>query len=58
MPPRAMSKMTNGMIDMAMVDSIVRIPNGHVCKGLGGFIAGFFRNMSANRRTRKELNHE
>ena len=58
MPPRAMGKMTNGMIDMKMVDSISRIPNGHPWRGLGGFITGFFRNASANRRTRKELNHE
>ena len=58
MPPRAMGKMANGLIDMAMVNSAVRIPNGHFWRGIGGFIAGFFRNMSANRRTRKELNHE
>lgn len=58
MPPRAMAKMTNGLIDTAMVEAIVRIPNGHLWRGLGGFIAGFFRNMSANRRTGKELNHE
>ncbi|BDR53906.1 glycosyl hydrolase [Bombiscardovia apis] len=58
MPPRAMAKMTNGMISTQMVDAIVRIPNGHAWKGIGGFIAGFFRNSSANRRTRKELNHE
>lgn len=58
MPPRAMAKMTNGMISSQMVDAIVRIPNGHAWKGIGGFITGFFRNASANRRTRKELNHE
>ena len=58
MPPRAMAKMTNGLIDTAMVEGIVRIPNGHLWRGLGGFIAGFFRNMSANRKTGKELNHE
>ena len=58
MPPRAMAKMTNGLIDTAMVEAIVRIPNGHLWRGLGGFIAGFFRNMSANHRTGKELNHE
>lgn len=58
MPPRAMGKMTNGMIDMKMVESIVRIPNGHVWRGLGGFITGFFKNMLANRRTRRELDHE
>lgn len=55
MPPRAMSKMTQGMVDSAMVDAIVRIANGHTFRGLGGVIAGFFRNQSANKRTAKEL---
>ena len=58
MPPRAMSKMTQGMVDSAMVDAIVNIANGHTFRGLGGVIAGFFRNQSANKRTAKELNHE
>jgi beta-glucosidase len=58
MPPRAMSKMTQGMVDSAMVDAIVNIANGHTFRGLGGVIAGFFRNQSANKRTAKELNHD
>lgn len=58
MPPRAMSKMTQGMVDSAMVDAIVKIANGHTFRGLGGLIAGFFRNQSANKRTAKELNHD
>ncbi|WP_169241554.1 glycoside hydrolase family 3 C-terminal domain-containing protein [Bifidobacterium olomucense] len=58
MPPRAMSKMTQGMVDSAMVDAIVAIANGHAFRGLGGLIAGFFRNQSANKRTAKELNHD
>ena len=58
MPPRAMSKMTQGMIDSAMVDAIVKIANGHTFRGLGGLIAGFFRNQSANKRIAKELNHD
>lgn len=58
MPPRAMSKMTQGMIDSAMVQSIVKIANRHTFRGIGSFIAGFFRNQSANKRTEKELNNE
>ena len=58
MPPRAMSKMTQGMVDSAMVDAIVKIANGHTFRGLGGVIAGFFRNQSANKHTEKELNHD
>ncbi|KAB7786441.1 beta-glucosidase GluB [Bifidobacterium cebidarum] len=58
MPPRAMSKMTQGMVDSAMVDAIVAIANGHTFRGLGGLIAGFFRNQSVNKRTAKELNND
>lgn len=58
MPPRAMSKMTQGMIDSAMVQAIVKIANRHTFRGIGSFIAGFFRNQSANKRTEKELNNE
>lgn len=58
MPPRAMSKMTQGMVDSAMVDAIVAIGNGHTFRGLGGLIASYFRNQSANKRTAKELNHD
>ena len=58
MPPRAMSKMTQGMVDSAMVDAIVKIANGHTFRGLGGVIAGFFRNQSANMRTARELNND
>lgn len=58
MPPRAISKMTQGMVDSAMVDAIVKIANGHTFRGLGGIIAGYFRNQSANKRTAKELNND
>lgn len=59
MPPRAMSKMTQGMVDPAMAEAIVKIANGRTFRGLGGVIAGFFRNQSANKHTEKELkNHD
>ncbi|MFR4786440.1 MAG: hypothetical protein ACLUAM_08480 [Bifidobacterium adolescentis] len=37
-----MSKMTQGMVDSAMVDAIVKIANGRTFRGLGSVIAGFF----------------
>ncbi|MCO6559230.1 MAG: glycoside hydrolase family 3 C-terminal domain-containing protein [Bifidobacterium sp.] len=55
MPPRAMCKMTQGMIDSAMVQAVVKIANGHTFRGAGSFIAGYFRNTSANKRVAKEL---
>ena len=58
MPPRAMCKMTGGMVDAAMVQAVVTIANGHTFRGIGSFIAGFFRNKSANKRIAKELNHD
>ncbi|KFJ01441.1 glycoside hydrolase family 3 C-terminal domain-containing protein [Bifidobacterium stellenboschense] len=58
MPPRAMSKMTQGMVDAAMVDAIVEIGNGHTFRGLGSLIGAYFRNQSANKRTAKEINHD
>ena len=53
-----MSKMTQGMVDSAMVDASGNIANGHTFRGLGGVIAGGFRNQSANKHTAKELNHD
>lgn len=58
MPPRAMSKMTQGMVDSEMVDGIVAIANKHTFRGLGKVIGAFFRNNAANKRTAKELSNE
>ncbi|MDF7666029.1 glycoside hydrolase family 3 C-terminal domain-containing protein [Bifidobacterium sp. ESL0745] len=58
MPPRAMCKMTQGMIDSAMVQAVVKIANGHTFRGIGSFIAGYFRNISANKRIAKELENK
>ncbi|MDF7640089.1 glycoside hydrolase family 3 C-terminal domain-containing protein [Bifidobacterium sp. ESL0784] len=58
MPPRAMCKMTQGMIDSAMVQAVVKIANGHTFRGAGSFIAGYFRNISANKRVAKELENK
>lgn len=55
MPPRAMSKMTQGMIDANMVDAVVAIANGRTFRGAGAFVSGFFRNKSANNAIAKDL---
>ncbi|MCR5417072.1 MAG: fibronectin type III-like domain-contianing protein, partial [Pseudobutyrivibrio sp.] len=55
MPFRAISKMSGGMVSRDMVESIVTIANGHFFRGLGGVIAGFFKNRSANKKYEKRL---
>ncbi|MFC2745909.1 MAG: glycoside hydrolase family 3 C-terminal domain-containing protein [Parascardovia denticolens] len=56
MPPRAMAKMTGGMISPDMVDrGILDIPNKHFWKGLGHVISGYFRNQNDNKKTLKEI---
>lgn len=58
MPPRAMAKMTGGLVSPEMVDGIVAIANKHFWRGLGHVIAEYFRNSSANKKTLKEITHE
>ena len=55
MPFRAIGKMTNGAVDAAMVDGIVRIVNGHFWTGAGTTLRGYVRNRRADRRTAREL---
>lgn len=50
MPFRAIAKMTGGMVSMEMVEGIVTMVNGHLFRGLGKTIAGFFRNQRQNRK--------
>lgn len=50
MPFRAIAKMTGGMVSMEMVEGIVIMVNGHLFRGLGHTIAGFFRNQRQNRK--------
>ncbi len=50
MPFRAIAKMTGGMVSMEMVEGIITMVNGHLFRGLGKTIAGFFRNQSRNRK--------
>ncbi len=55
MPFRAICKMSGGMVSLEMVESIVKIANGHFFRGLGGVIAGFFRNRRANAKYENRL---
>ncbi len=43
MPFRAIAKMSNGMISIAMTKNILDIVNGHFFKGLGGLVSSFIR---------------
>lgn len=55
MPFRAIAKMTGGMVSMEMVEGIVTMVNGHLFRGLGHTIAGFFRNRRQNKKYIKNL---
>lgn len=55
MPFRAIAKMTGGMVSMDMVEGIVTMVNGHLFRGLGHTIAGFFRNQSQNKKYVKKI---
>ena len=55
MPFRAIAKMTGGMVSMEMVEGIVTMVNGHLFRGLGRTIGGFFRNRKLNKKYVKEI---
>ncbi|MGG5315139.1 glycoside hydrolase family 3 C-terminal domain-containing protein [Enterococcus sp. AZ072] len=44
MPFRAIAKMTNGMVSLAMVDEMLVMVNGHFFKGFAGLTKQFFQN--------------
>ena len=50
MPFRAIAKMTGGMVSMEMVEGIATMVNGHLFRGLGRTISGFFRNQRLNKK--------
>ena len=58
MPFRAICKMSGGMVSREMVESIVKIANGHFFRGLGGVIGGYFKNARANKKYEARLNHK
>ena len=55
MPFRAIAKMTGGMVSMEMIEGIMAMVNGHLFRGLGHTITGFFRNQRQNRKYVKKL---
>lgn len=55
MPFRAIAKMTGGMVSMDMVEGIVSMVNGHLFRGLGRTIGGFFRNRKLNKKYVKQI---
>ena len=55
MPFRAIAKMPGGMVSMEMVEGIMTMVNGHLFRGLGHTITGFFRNQRQNRKYVKKL---
>lgn len=55
MPVRAIGKMTNGAMSMEMVHALLLVVNGHHIRGIGRLVSAWWRNMSLNRATRREL---
>ncbi|MDU0349505.1 glycoside hydrolase family 3 C-terminal domain-containing protein, partial [Actinomyces sp. MRS3W] len=55
MPPRAMAKMTGGMVSQDMVDGIVDFANGHGLRGLRAIVGGFFHNRRQDKATQRRL---
>ena len=55
MPFRAIGKLTGGQVDKKMVEGMVDAVNGHLFRGLGKVIGGYFSNMSANKKYEKKL---
>ena len=58
MPFRAIAKMTEGMVDMKMVDGILLVVNGRTLQGLSKVITGFFKNRRANREYEETLERQ
>lgn len=52
MPFRGIAKMTGGMVTMEMAEGILVAVNGHVLKGLGTIIGGFFRGRKKRKKTK------
>ena len=58
MPFRAIAKMTEGMVDMKMVDGILLVVNGRTLQGLSKVITGFLKNRRANREYEETLERQ
>ena len=55
MPFRGVAKMMGGAADIAMVDGLLAIFNGHFFKGVGRLVAAWVRKSKAARQYRKKL---
>ena len=55
MPFRGIAKMTNGMVSMEMAQGMVDAVNGHLIRGIGSIVSGFFRNKKANKEFEEKL---
>lgn len=55
MPFRAIAKMTNGAVSMAMAEAIVEVVNGRHVRGLGRLVGATVANLITNRSTRSQL---
>ena len=55
MPPRALAKLTNGVIDSRTARALADVPNGRPVRGLLRFAVAIVRNALENRRTAAEL---
>ena len=58
MPFRAIAKMTEGMVDMEMVDGLIELVNGRFLKGIEKIVIGFFKNNRENKKALKRLESE
>lgn len=57
MPFRGIAKMMNGLISMEMAEAILLIVNGHIQKGMGSLIRGYFKNHK-NRKNYMFINYK
>lgn len=55
MPFRVIAKMTNGMVDMAMVEALLTIINGHFFKGVGRLVSAALHHRRTSRALQRAL---
>ena len=55
MPPRALAKLSNGMIDSRAAQALVDVPNGRPVRGVLRFCVAVMRNMAENLATAAKL---
>lgn len=55
MPFRGIAKMMGGAVDLAMVDAVLEMVNGHFFRGTGHLLSAFFNKNKAAKDTMKQL---